>query len=69
MLVLQRTVGEQVQIGSGIVITVVQNARGRIRIGIDAPEGTSIRRGELEPTAAEPNPALTIAPTRPNKPK
>ena len=69
MLVLQRTIGEQVQIGSGIVVTVVQNARGRIRIGIDAPEGTSIRRGELEPTVAEPNPPVTTAPARPNKPK
>jgi carbon storage regulator len=47
MLVLTRKPGEQVIIGSGITITVVDLTRGRVRIGIDAPIQVSIRRAEL----------------------
>jgi carbon storage regulator len=47
MLVLSRKQGEKVQIGSTITLTVLAIERGRIRLGIDAPEQVPIQRGEL----------------------
>jgi carbon storage regulator len=47
MLVLSRKVGQSIQIGDEIRVTVTQVRGGRIRIGIDAPEAVSIRRSEL----------------------
>ncbi|RIK78406.1 MAG: hypothetical protein DCC68_15445 [Planctomycetota bacterium] len=47
MLVLSRRVGESIQIGSNIVITVCENAGGRIRVGIACPREIPIRRSEL----------------------
>lgn len=47
MLVLSRREGEQVVIGDGIVVTVTQIERGRVRLGIDAPRDVPIYRREL----------------------
>jgi len=47
MLVLSRKIGESIQIGSNIVITVCENAGGRIRDGISCPREIPIRRSEL----------------------
>ncbi len=47
MLVLSRKPGEKVQIGNGITLTVLSMQRGRIRLGIEAPEQIFIYRGEL----------------------
>lgn len=66
MLVLQRSIGEQVQIGSGIVVTIVQCARGRVRLGIEAPHGTDVRRGELGILVDE---GSSLLPPPPNKPR
>ena len=49
MLVLSRKIGEQLQIGDGITVKVLKIRGGRIRLGIDAPEGVRITRGELNP--------------------
>ena len=65
MLVLSRKIGERVTIGNGIVVTVVQINRDRIRLGFDCPPELRILRDELRdreeielpwPTASERGP-------------
>lgn len=46
MLVLTRRVGETIDIGNDIQIKVVDLRGGQVRIGIKAPEGLIISRGE-----------------------
>jgi carbon storage regulator len=56
MLVLSRKVGERLHIGNNIVVTVLSVRGGRVRLGIEAPEGIPIKRQELlfeEPQAHE----------------
>jgi carbon storage regulator len=48
MLVLSRTVGEEIVIDGGIIVKVLKLNGNRVHIGLAAPEGTHIRRGELE---------------------
>ncbi len=57
MLVLTRKIGESIVISGGIVIRVLSDKSGRVRLGIEAPEEVSILRGEL----------LTEFETSPNK--
>jgi carbon storage regulator len=47
MLVLTRKIGETVNIGNDIVITVLSQQSGKVRVGIDAPKDMKILRGEL----------------------
>ena len=47
MLVLSRKLGEKIQIGEDICITVVDIDRGKIRLGIEAPREVPIFRQEL----------------------
>jgi carbon storage regulator len=47
MLVLTRKVGERIQIGDQITLSVVRVQNGKVRIGIEAPESVKIRRDEL----------------------
>ncbi|MBA4017433.1 MAG: carbon storage regulator [Pirellula sp.] len=47
MLVLTRRVGESIRIGNDIVVTLVQMGPGKVRIGIQAPDSTTILREEL----------------------
>jgi carbon storage regulator len=47
MLVLTRRCDESIQIGPDITITIVRMGPGSVRIGIEAPEGLGIARGEL----------------------
>jgi carbon storage regulator len=47
MLVLSRKVGERVLIGEGIVLTVLEVDRRRVRLGIEAPTDVAIWRKEL----------------------
>jgi len=49
MLVLSRRESERIKLGDAIVITVVQVAGDRVRLGIDAPPEIRVLRGELEP--------------------
>jgi carbon storage regulator CsrA len=46
MISLTRRPGEEVVIGAGVVIKVLEVAPGRVRLGVDAPPGSSVRRGE-----------------------
>ena len=47
MLVLQRKVGEQIRIGTDVVVTVLRTACGKVSLGIQAPPHCAIRREEL----------------------
>lgn len=47
MLVLTRKVGEGVRIGDDILVRVLEEKDGRIRIGIEAPREQRIFREEL----------------------
>jgi carbon storage regulator len=49
MLVLTRKIGEAVQIGE-IVVMVVADQGGQVRLGIEAPREMNIVRTELLPT-------------------
>lgn len=53
MLVLTRRVGESIDIGSDIAITVCQIHENRVRLGISAPKSTRILRRELVIADAE----------------
>lgn len=48
MLVLSRKLGEVIQIGDGISITVVKLAGNKVQLGVTAPEEVPIVRGELQ---------------------
>lgn len=47
MLVLTRKVGEGVRIGEDILVRILEEKEGRIRIGIEAPREQRIFREEL----------------------
>ena len=53
MLVLTRKQGQTIVIDDQVTITVVKVKGNCVRLGIDAPEKVSIRRGELEPLPTE----------------
>ena len=65
MLVLSRKVGEAVQIGDQVKVTIVRIAGGGVRLGIEAPATMTIVRQELlgEPPAATPPTRQSTAPT------
>lgn len=47
MLVLSRKLGQKIIIGRDIIVTVVAIDRGKVRLGIEAPEGVSVHREEI----------------------
>lgn len=47
MLVLSRSVNQQILIGSDILITVLDIRGDKVRLGVDAPPGVSIHRMEV----------------------
>lgn len=47
MLVLSRKLNEDIIIGSNIKIRILEIRKDRVRIGIDAPEKTSVHRKEV----------------------
>ena len=52
MLVLTRKTAETIHIGNDVVIKVINCGRGRVKIGVEAPENVRVVRGELlEPAA------------------
>jgi carbon storage regulator len=46
MLILRRKCREQIQIGDHIEVTVVDIRGSKVRIGLVAPDGVNIKRGE-----------------------
>ena len=51
MLVLTRKVGERIQIGDHIIVSVIRVQNGKVRIGIEAPDEVRVRRDELNEVA------------------
>jgi carbon storage regulator len=54
MLVLSRKPGEQVVLGNGITLTVVEVRGDRVRLAFDAPDQVLILRAELACRPGEP---------------
>ena len=55
MLVLTRKAGERILIGADIYLTVIEVRGDSVRIGIDAPRGVTINRGEVAEAVAAAN--------------
>jgi carbon storage regulator len=49
MLVLSRKLGEKICIGNDVMIVVTGFDRGKVRIGIKAPDSVQILRHEIAP--------------------
>lgn len=49
MLVLSRREHERIRLGDSIVVTVIQVAGDKVRLGIEAPSDVLVLRDELEP--------------------
>lgn len=47
MLVLSRRPGEQIVIGEGIVVTVIEVRGNKVRLGIEADKKTAVHRREV----------------------
>jgi carbon storage regulator len=52
MLVLSRKIGEIIRVGSDVELVVLEVKAGKVKLGIAAPRGVQVRRGEL-PAATE----------------
>jgi len=55
MLVLSRKLGQQIQIGENIKVSVKRISKNLVQIGVDAPAEVTIHRSELlatNPTSA-----------------
>ncbi|MDJ0319351.1 carbon storage regulator CsrA [Pseudarthrobacter sp. PS3-L1] len=61
MLVLTRKPGEQIMIGDGIIITVLEGKGDGVRLGIEAPRGVSIQRKEVIEAIAAANMAAAAS--------
>jgi carbon storage regulator len=59
MLVLSRKVGQRIVIDENITIYVSRIAGHRVTLGLEAPDGVHIRRGELKPLEDSPPPATS----------
>lgn len=53
MLVLTRKTQEKIQIGDSITVTILRVKGQAVRLGIEAPEGVRILRGELLQNTAD----------------
>ena len=53
MLVLTRKAGTRLVINGNVVVTVVKVARGRVKLGIEAPSEVSVRRQEMSTLTAK----------------
>jgi carbon storage regulator len=51
MLILTRKTQDKIFIGDDIVVTVTLVDRGKARIGVEAPAGVRVYRGEILPTS------------------
>lgn len=48
MLVLTRKQTEAIQIGHDVVIKVISTGRGKVKLGIEAPDHVKVLRAELD---------------------
>ena len=49
MLVLSRKVGQQIVVDDRVTLTITRISGSRVSVGILAPPGVKVRRGELSP--------------------
>ena len=56
MLVLSRRIGEQIQIGEGVTVTLISVSKSRVSVGIKAPPDVRIMRQELTENTASGSP-------------
>lgn len=61
MLVVSRKEGQRIRIGSDVVVTVLTNRRGQVRLGIEAPRHMVVLREE-----ACKKDARILSPSRPS---
>ena len=61
MLVLSRKIGEKIQIGNDITVTITRIAGNRVTLGVDAPRRLRIIRSELKPIGEMEEPTLPAA--------
>jgi carbon storage regulator len=61
VLTLTRKPGERIVIGNDIDITIVDVTRGKVRIGITAPRGMPVHRGEVRDRIVQQNLAAAAA--------
>jgi len=47
MLILTRYPGQKIMIGDDIVVTVLNNQFGQVKIGVDAPRNMRVDREEI----------------------
>lgn len=47
MLILTRKEGQTIHIGSDIVVKVLGRVGSQVKIGVDAPKGVEVWRGEI----------------------
>lgn len=47
MLLLTRSVGETINIGDDITVTILKTQGGQVRLGINAPKNISVHREEI----------------------
>ena len=55
MLVLTRRVGQRLQIGPDIVVTVLEVSGERVRVGVEAPASYKVLREEIVTALASEN--------------
>lgn len=63
MLIVQRKVGEKIAIGGGIEITVTAVNGRSVRLGVNAPRGVLVVRGEVHDAIVAANAAAVAANT------
>lgn len=56
MLVLSRRLKERIRLGDGIIVTILDIARDRVRVGIEAPSNVLVLRDELKQRPRKPLP-------------
>jgi len=49
MLIVTRKINQEIHIGEGVVLTILDIRGKQVRLGIKAPRDVHIRRAELEP--------------------
>ena len=62
MLILSRKVGEQILVGTNVLLTVVKTSTGAVRLGVTAPPEVTITRGELIQRKSSKSSKANIAP-------
>lgn len=55
MLILTRKSGEEINIGDDVVVSVLEIKGSQVKLGIEAPRGIAVHRGEIYSRIQEEN--------------